>query len=115
MATDCLFCKMVTGAIQPNKVYEDTDVLAFNDINPQAPVHVLIIPKRHIPTANDLTDADAIVIGKLFLVGRKIAAELGIAESGYRLVNNCGTDAGQTVWHLHLHILGGRALGWPPG
>ena len=115
MVADCLFCKMVTGAIQPNKVFEDAEVLAFKDINPQAPVHVLVIPKRHIASANDLSDADAALIGKLFLAGRKIASDLGIAESGYRLVNNCGGDGGQTVWHLHLHMLGGRHMNWPPG
>jgi histidine triad (HIT) family protein len=115
MAADCLFCKMVTGAIQPNKVYEDAEVLAFKDINPQAPVHVLVIPKRHIATTNDLTETDAALIGKLVLVAQKIAAQLNVAEAGYRLVNNCNADAGQTVWHLHLHILGGRRMNWPPG
>jgi histidine triad (HIT) family protein len=115
MATDCLFCKMVAGTIQPNKVYEDAEVLAFNDINPQAPVHVLVIPKRHIASANDLTDADAALVGKLFLTGRKIASDLDVADSGYRLVNNCGADGGQSVGHLHLHVLGGRGMSWPPG
>jgi histidine triad (HIT) family protein len=115
MATDCLFCKMVAGVIQPNKVYEDTEILAFKDINPQAPVHVLVVPKRHIASANDLTDADAALVGKLFLAGRKIASDLGVAESGYRLVNNCGADGGQSVGHLHLHVLGGRQMNWPPG
>ncbi len=115
MAADCLFCKMVSGAIQPNKVYEDNDVLAFRDINPQAPVHVLVIPKRHIATVNDLTDADAALVGKLTLIAKKIAAELGVADSGYRLVSNCNADAGQSVWHIHLHLLGGRGLQWPPG
>jgi histidine triad (HIT) family protein len=115
MTADCLFCKMVSGTIQPNKVYEDNDVLAFRDINPQAPVHVLVIPKRHITTVNDLTDTDAALIGKLVLTGRKIAAQLGVADSGYRLVTNCNADAGQSVWHIHLHILGGRKLQWPPG
>ena len=115
MVADCLFCKMVTGAIQPNKVHEDADILAFKDINPQAPVHVLVIPKRHVPSTNDLTDADAALIGKLFLAGKKIASDLEIAESGYRLVSNCGANGGQTVGHLHLHVLGGRTMGWPPG
>src|SRR5262245_48532777 len=104
MAADCLFCKMVTVEIRPNKVYEDNEVLAFNDINPQAPVHVLVIPKRHIATTNDLTDADTTLVGKLFLTSKKIAAELKIADAGYRVVNNCNADAGQTVWHLHLHL-----------
>jgi histidine triad (HIT) family protein len=96
-------------------VYEDAEVLAFHDIRPRAPVHVLVIPKRHIPTAGDLTDTDVMLAGRLLLVARNVAAELGIAASGYRLVNNCGGDAGQTVWHLHLHVLGGRPMGWPPG
>lgn len=112
---DCLFCKMVAGVVQPNKIYEDAEVLAFKDINPQAPVHILIIPKRHIATTNDATDADAALIGKLFLTGKKIAAELNIADSGYRIVNNCNADAGQSVWHIHLHLLGGRSMVWPPG
>src|SRR3712207_4369627 len=107
MTTDCLFCKMVSGAIQPNKVYEDADVLAFKDINPQAPVHVLVIPKRHVSTVNELTEADAALVGKLVLTGQKVASLLGIADSGYRLVNNCNADGGQTVWHIHLHVLGG--------
>lgn len=115
MTADCLFCKMVSGAIQPNKVYEDADVLAFKDINPQAPVHVLVIPKRHIATMNDLADTDAALVGKLVLTGKKIASDLGIAESGYRLVTNCNADAGQSVWHIHLHVLGGRRMHWPPG
>lgn len=115
MTADCLFCRMVSGAIQPDKVYEDVDVLAFKDIHPQAPVHVLVIPKRHITTLNDLTDADVTLVGKLVLTGKKIAAQLGIAESGYRLVANCNADAGQSVWHVHLHVLGGRRMQWPPG
>jgi len=115
MSAECLFCKMVAGVIPPNKVYEDTEVLAFKDINPQAPVHVLVIPKRHIATTNDLTDADAAIIGKLILVGKKIAAQLGVAESGYRLVNNTNADAGQSVSHVHVHLLGGRRMQWPPG
>ena len=115
MTTDCLFCKMVAGTIPPNKVYEDAEVLAFRDIKPQAPVHVLIIPKRHLATLNDFTDADTALVGKLVLTGKRLAAELDIAESGYRLVNNCNADGGQTVGHVHLHLLGGRAMHWPPG
>jgi histidine triad (HIT) family protein len=115
MTADCLFCKMVSGAIQPQKVYEDADILAFKDINPQAPVHVLVIPKRHITTLNDLSDTDAAVAGKIVLTATKLAKQLGIAESGYRLVNNCNADAGQSVWHIHLHLLGGRKMAWPPG
>jgi histidine triad (HIT) family protein len=115
MTADCLFCKMVSGAIQPNKVYEDADVLAFKDLHPQAPVHALVVPKRHISVLNDLTDADTTLVGKLVLAGKKVASQLGIAESGYRLVANCNADAGQSVWHIHLHVLGGRHMQWPPG
>ncbi len=115
MATDCLFCKMVSGAIKPATVHEDDDVLAFKDINPQAPVHVLVVPKRHIATLNDLTPADAALMGKLSLAAGKIARELGVADGGYRTVMNCNADAGQSVWHVHLHLLGGRVMRWPPG
>jgi len=115
MASDCLFCKMVSGAIKPATVYEDAQVLAFKDINPQAPLHVLVVPKRHIVTLNDLTPGDAGLVGKLFLAAAKVARDAGVAESGYRTVMNCNADAGQSVWHLHLHVLGGRAMRWPPG
>lgn len=115
MTADCLFCKMVSGAIQPNKVYEDADVLAFKDINPQAPVHALVIPKRHIENVNELSETDAALVGKLVLAAKKVATQLGVAESGYRIVNNCNADGGQTVWHIHLHVLGGRRMQWPPG
>jgi len=115
MATDCLFCKMVSGAIKPATVHEDDDVLAFKDINPQAPVHVLVISKRHIATLNDLKPADAALVGKLVLAAGKIARELGVADGGYRTVMNCNADAGQSVWHVHLHLLGGRVMRWPPG
>jgi histidine triad (HIT) family protein len=112
---DCLFCKMVSGAIQAKKVYEDADVLAFHDINPRAPVHVLVIPKKHFSTINDFTDADATLIGKLILAAKKVAAELGIADSGYRLIANTNAGGGQVIWHVHLHVLGGRQMTWPPG
>ena len=112
---DCLFCKFVTGEMQPEVVHQNEDVLAFRDINPQAPTHVLIVPKRHIPTINDLTDADGAVIGKLFTAARDIARDEGLAEDGYRVTMNCNEGAGQTVFHLHLHLLGGRVFGWPPG
>ncbi len=115
MATDCLFCKMVSGVIKPATVYEDDEVLAFKDINPQAPVHVLVIPKRHIATLNDLKPADAALVGKLVLVAGNIARTLDVADSGYRTVMNCNADAGQSVWHVHLHLLGGRVMRWPPG
>lgn len=113
--TDCLFCRMVAGEIKPDVVYEDADVLAFRDINPQAPTHVLIIPKRHVATLNDLEPEHAELVGKLFLAARHIAQQEGIAERGYRTVFNCNQDAGQAVFHIHLHLLGGRPLDWPPG
>ncbi len=112
---DCLFCKIINGEIPSKKVYEDEKVYAFYDISPAAPVHVLIIPKTHIPSANALTAENAAVVGHIFAVAAQIAAELGIAEKGYRIVNNCGEDGGQTVGHLHFHLLGGRSLQWPPG
>ena len=113
--SDCLFCKMVAGEIQPDVVFEDDEVLAFRDVNPQAPVHVLVIPRSHIATTNDLDADNAHLLGKLYLAAKKIAADEGIAESGYRTVINCNAGAGQSVYHIHLHLLGGRAMGWPPG
>ena len=115
MTTECLFCKMVSGQIKPNTVYEDDDVLAFKDINPQAPVHVLVIPKKHTATLNDLKPGDAALVGKLLMTAARIAKDSGIAESGYRAVLNCNADAGQSVFHVHLHLLGGRVMHWPPG
>lgn len=112
---DCLFCKIIKGEIPSKKVYEDEKVFAFYDISPAAPVHVLLIPKEHIPSANALTAENAAVVGHIFTVAASIAKELGIAENGYRIVNNCGEDGGQTVHHLHFHLLGGRSLQWPPG
>jgi len=112
---NCLFCKMVTGAIQPDVVYQDDEVLAFRDLNPQAPTHVLVIPKRHIATTNDLRPEDAELVGKLHLAAKQVAKQEAIDQSGYRTVLNCNAGAGQTVFHLHLHVLGGRAMGWPPG
>lgn len=113
--SDCLFCKMVAGEIKPDTVYEDDDVLAFRDLNPQAPTHVLVIPKIHISTINDLQPDQAALIGKLFLAAQKVAKDEGIAERGYRTVMNCNREAGQSVFHIHLHVLGGRAMQWPPG
>jgi histidine triad (HIT) family protein len=113
--TDCLFCKMASGAIKPATVYEDADVLAFRDIDPKAPIHVLIIPKRHIATLNDMSASDAELVGRLFLVAKEIAQKEGIAARGYRTVMNCNREAGQSVFHLHLHVLGGRTMHWPPG
>jgi histidine triad (HIT) family protein len=112
---DTIFGKIIKREIPADIVYEDDEVLAFKDIAPQAPIHILIIPKKEIPTANDIQEEDAPLIGKLFLVAKKLANEYGIAENGYRLVINCNKDAGQAVYHLHLHLLGGRKFGWPPG
>lgn len=113
--SNCLFCHIVAGEIPAKIAYEDDDVLAFHDINPQAPLHVLIIPRKHIATINDLATDDAELVGRLYLAAKKIAAEAGYAEEGYRVVMNCGADAGQTVFHIHLHLLAGRHLTWPPG
>ena len=115
MSAECLFCKMVSGKIKPNTVYEDSDVLAFRDINPQAPVHILVIPKKHIATLNDLNQRDEGLVGKLITTAARIAKESGVAESGYRIVMNCNAEAGQSVFHVHLHLLGGRVMRWPPG
>jgi histidine triad (HIT) family protein len=112
---DCLFCKFVSGELEANVVLKTDKVLAFRDINPQAPTHILIIPRRHIPTINDLTESDAEDIGQLFLIAKELAREEGFDEYGYRVVMNCNAAAGQTVFHLHLHLLGGRDFNWPPG
>lgn len=112
---DCLFCKISDGEIPADIVFENEKVVAFRDINPQAPTHVLIIPRKHIATINDLESEDASEIGQLFLAGAAVARNEGIADSGYRVTMNCNADAGQTVFHLHLHLLGGRQMTWPPG
>jgi histidine triad (HIT) family protein len=112
---DCLFCKIVGGEIPADTVFESESAVAFRDINPKAPTHVLIIPKRHIATINDLADGDEEMVGELFRVAAQIAAEEGCADDGYRVVMNCNSAAGQTVFHIHLHLLGGRQLTWPPG
>lgn len=111
--SDCLFCKIVSGEIPAEKIYEDEDVLAFHDIDKQAPTHFLVIPKRHITTLNDADDAQ--LLGKLSLTASQIAKDLGVAEQGYRVVMNCNEDGGQAVYHIHLHCLAGRRLSWPPG
>ncbi|HET9985369.1 MAG TPA: histidine triad nucleotide-binding protein [Longimicrobiales bacterium] len=111
----CLFCRIVAGEIPAKVVRQDDDTVAFRDVNPQAPVHVLVVPRRHIPSVNALAADDAALVGKLFLAAREIAGAEGIADSGYRLVMNTGPDAGQSVDHIHLHVLGGRHVGWPPG
>jgi histidine triad (HIT) family protein len=111
--TNCLFCKMVAGVIKPDVVFEDETVLAFRDINPQAPVHILIIPKVHIATLNDLDDN--LLAGQLLQTAVKLAKLEGLSEDGYRTVFNCNKKGGQEVYHLHLHLLGGRQMIWPPG
>lgn len=113
--TDCIFCKIVNGEIPSSKVYEDEYVLCFSDINPEAPVHIVMIPKKHIASLNELTKEDSQIIAHIFMVGKIIAKEKGISESGYRIINNCGEDGGQSVQHLHFHLLGGRMMKWPPG
>jgi histidine triad (HIT) family protein len=113
--SDCIFCKIVSGDIPAKIVYEDEQCVAFRDINPQAPTHILVIPRRHIETTSDVTDADATLIGHLTIAAAKIAEQEGIAESGYRMVWNCRSDAGQEVYHIHLHLFGGRKMQWPPG
>ena len=112
---DCLFCKIVSREIASSIVYEDDRVLAFNDINPQAPTHVLVVPKRHIASLNDLTAGDDQIVGELARRAAAIAKERGIAAGGYRTIFNTNRDAGQTVFHIHLHLLGGRSMHWPPG
>jgi histidine triad (HIT) family protein len=111
----CLFCRIAAGEIPASKVYEDDQVLAFNDINPQAPMHVLVIPKRHIATLNDLAPADEELVGVMVRRAAAIAKDRGYDGAGYRTVFNCNAQAGQTVFHLHLHVLGGRTMTWPPG
>lgn len=112
---NCLFCKIAAGEIPSKTVYQDQDVVAFEDINPQAPHHVLIIPRRHITSISDLTLEDGPLLAKIFITAAKLAHEMGIDESGYRFLTNVGPNAGQSVFHLHFHLLGGRKLGWPPG
>jgi histidine triad (HIT) family protein len=113
--TDCLFCKIVQKDIPAKIVYEDDHTLAFDDINPQAPVHALIIPKKHVAAVQDCRNEDSGLLARLLMACANVAKQKGLAESGYRIVTNTGRDAGQTVFHLHLHILGGRHMRWPPG
>jgi histidine triad (HIT) family protein len=117
MATseDCIFCKIVAGEIPAAKVYEDERALAFSDINPQAPTHALVIPRAHIASLNEAEESDAALLGHLLLVAARVAREAGHAEGGFRTVINTGPGAGQTVFHVHVHVLGGRRLTWPPG
>ncbi len=115
MSSDCLFCKILAGEIPADIIYESDTAIAFRDINPQAPTHVLVIPRKHIATINDIDDEDRLLVGSLYAAAKEIAAGEGIADSGYRAVMNCNEGAGQSVFHIHLHVLGGRPMGWPPG
>ena len=112
---DCLFCKIIAGQIPGTILYKDDHLVVLKDINPQAPLHALVVPRRHVATLNDLTDADDGLVGEMTRRAAAIAAEHGYAERGYRTVFNCNADAGQTVFHIHLHVLGGRRFTWPPG
>lgn len=112
---DCLFCKIVSGEIETNMIFEDEDVIAFPDINPQAPIHILIIPKKHIPSVSEADEGDIPILGKILYRASQIARQEDIEETGYRLVINNGENAGMEVDHLHLHLLGGRKMNWPPG
>jgi histidine triad (HIT) family protein len=115
MADETIFAKILSGEIPSQEVYSDEEFYAFRDVNPAAPVHILIIPRKPIPKVTDLTETDAALMGRLFIAANKIAEQEGLAENGFRYVINCGEWGGQTVWHLHLHILGGRTMTWPPG
>ena len=115
MADDCLFCKIAAGEIASTEVYSDDEFYAFRDINPGAPTHVLIIPREHIPKIADATPEHAALLGRMFLKGNEIAEKEGLTGDGFRYVINCGKHAGQEVFHIHLHLLGGRQLSWPPG
>lgn len=112
---DCLFCRLAAGEIPATIVYEDAQLLAFKDITPQAPTHILVIPRRHIASLNDLGPEDDALVGEMTRRAAAIAKEQGLADRGYRVLFNCNADAGQTVFHIHMHLLGGRRLGWPPG
>ena len=115
MSANCLFCRIASGEIPATKVYEDDTLIAFNDINPQAPMHVLIVPRAHVATLNDLGSSHDAVVGSMVRRAAAIASDRGYAESGYRTVFNCNAAAGQAVFHIHLHVLGGRTMTWPPG
>ena len=112
---DCLFCKILSGEIPGTPVYQDDDVYIFNDLNPQAPVHILAIPKKHIASTNEITEHDDKLIGKIFLRLKEVAKGYEELKGSYRIVSNCGAESGQSVFHLHYHLLGGRPMGWPPG
>ncbi len=112
---NCLFCKIIAREIPSNKVFENDTIFAFRDIDPKAPTHILIIPKEHITTTNDLNDSHKSLVGEILITAKDIAEQEGIADSGYRTVFNCNKDGGQAVYHIHLHLLGGREMSWPPG
>jgi len=114
-AKDCLFCRIASGEIPADLVLDTPEILAFRDINPQAPTHILIIPRQHIPSVSEMEESHAPLMGKLFHAARVLAGEEGIEEGGYRMVVNAGADAGQSVFHVHMHLLGGREMAWPPG
>ena len=114
-SSDCLFCRIIAGEIPSTRVFEDDRVVAFKDINPQAPHHVLICPRRHMATLNDVTADDEALMGRIVRTASELAGRMGDAETGYRIVANCQEGAGQSVFHIHFHLLGGRRLGWPPG
>lgn len=114
-AQDCLFCKIVEGGLPADIVYENDSLIAFRDIDPKAPTHILLIPRRHVATMNDLQDGDGSLVGDLFITAARIAADEGLADDGYRVVMNCNAAAGQSVFHIHLHLMGGRTMTWPPG
>lgn len=115
MASDCLFCKIVAGDIPAALRYEDDRIIVFDDIDPQAPFHMLIVPKRHITTTLDLTVDENDLIGHVYQIATRMAKDLGFAADGFRIVNNCNEAGGQSVWHIHFHLLGGRQMSWPPG
>ena len=114
MSVTCIFCRIARKEIPSGIVYEDVDVLAFRDLTPQAPTHVLVIPKRHVASLDDMLESDAVLLGAMMLTAKRVAAACGLS-GGYRVVTNCGADAGQSVSHLHVHVLGGRPMAWPPG
>jgi len=114
MSGECIFCRIAEGQVPAEKVHEDGELVAFRDIAPKAPTHIIIVPRLHIPTLNDLKPDHAPLIGRMFLLGKQLAAQEGVEKKGYRLVFNCNAAAGQSVWHIHLHLLGGRDFQWPP-
>lgn len=115
MTDNCLFCKIIAGEIPGKIVHQDEELVVFEDIAPQAPFHFLIVPRKHIPTTLDMAEVDEVLIGRVFRLAARLARQMGFAQEGFRVVNNCNAGAGQTVWHLHFHLLGGRKLTWPPG